>query len=235
MTLLPKLLGNEQVCGVPGRNIFWNLSAVRNTVEYYQTHSQEQAALLSLDFDKAFDRVNHSFLFSVLEKLNFPQFLISILQRLYNASRSKVQLNGYFTKTFPVKRGVRQGCPLSMILFAFSLEPFIRNLHNRLLEYKSHRINFTLRAYADDVTVLLQYPHDEHLVMEAAHNYNLASGAKLNNKKSTLMPLAAWPSTAIQSHFTLRDEIRILGINFKPTLEETLENNWKKKLIMYKI
>lgn len=226
--LLPHLIEKEQICGVPGRNIFWNLSALRNIVEYLQAHPTEQAAILSLDFEKAFDRVNHSFLFMVLEKLNVPHFMISVIRKLYAVGRSKVQLNGYFTSSFPIKRGVRQGCPLSMLLFALSLEPFLRTIHNRMLELQPERLHFTVRAYADDVTVLLQYPEDEQIVVHTVKMHNLASGANLNYKKSSLLPLGAWQTEFSPSLFTVRDEVRILGIYFKSTLEGMLTRNWEQ-------
>ena len=61
----------------------------------------------------------------VLKKFNFPENFIKWLNILYTDIESKILVNGTFTDTFKIKRSVRQGCSLSMFLYALGLEPLI--------------------------------------------------------------------------------------------------------------
>jgi len=67
--------------------------------------------------EKAFDRVNHSFLFAVLEKMGFGARFIGWLGIMYKGVGSRVVVNGHRSTV------VRQGCPLSLLLFVAYMEP----------------------------------------------------------------------------------------------------------------
>ena len=72
--VLPLILNEDQTCAVPGRSIFENLFLLRDTIDYIKLKNIP-AALISLDQEKAFDRVNHAFLQRVLDRFNFgPDF-----------------------------------------------------------------------------------------------------------------------------------------------------------------
>jgi hypothetical protein len=74
---------------------------------------------LLLDFEKAFDRIEWSFLFEALAKLGFcPQWVSS----LYRSASSAIKFNGVEGRAFPLTRSVRQGCPLSPYLFILTMD-----------------------------------------------------------------------------------------------------------------
>ena len=99
--VLPQILSEDQTCGVPGRSIFENLFLLRDTIDYARL-KQLSAAVISLDQEKAFDRVNHAFLQRVLEKFNFgPQFRRWV-QVLYSDITSLVINNGWLSAPFPL-------------------------------------------------------------------------------------------------------------------------------------
>jgi hypothetical protein len=70
-----------------------------------------------LDFEKAFDSIEHEALYMVLRKMGFPNFFISWAQNLLETGTSSVLVNGVPGRNFKCKRGVRQGDPLSPLLF----------------------------------------------------------------------------------------------------------------------
>ena len=74
---------------------------------------------------KAFNRIEHNFIREVLEKYGIHKIFIKWFNILYSGIRSKVMVNGAFTASFEIMRSVRQGCPLSMILYVIVLEPLI--------------------------------------------------------------------------------------------------------------
>ena len=75
----------------------------------------------SLDFKKGFDTINHHF-FCLLEELRFKESFIRWIQTLYNNANGKVINYGWISEKFSIKRGVRQGCPLSALFFIIVAE-----------------------------------------------------------------------------------------------------------------
>ncbi|KAJ4440686.1 hypothetical protein ANN_08834 [Periplaneta americana] len=121
-----------QTCGIPEKSIIHNLATIRDTVLYFEEHHDDKGALLSVDFNKAFDRVNHLYLQRVMECFCIPDKIISVIKNIYRTANSRIQVNGFFTQRIPIQASVRQGCPLSMFLFALSVEPLIRMIHQNL-------------------------------------------------------------------------------------------------------
>ena len=67
--------------------------------------------------EKAFDRVNHNFLFKVMKSFGIGDNFINWIKLLYSNASATVNVNGNLTKPIPLERGVRQGCPLSSPLY----------------------------------------------------------------------------------------------------------------------
>ena len=116
ISVLPSLISEEQTAGVPGRSITESTNLIRDVVDY-ATDQNQPCILLSLDMEKAFDRVSHTFLIRVLKSMGFPTFFINCIKTLYNEVTCCVRNNGKLTRHLNFKRGARQGCPLSPLLF----------------------------------------------------------------------------------------------------------------------
>ena len=78
--------------------------------------------LALIDFEKAFDTVESSFLFNTLSTLNFGQNYIRWIKLLYSYISSCVTNNGYISNFFTLTRGIRKGCPISALLFILVAE-----------------------------------------------------------------------------------------------------------------
>ena len=105
----------DQTCGIPGRFIGENVALLRDVVHFADDVGCP-AAILSLDQEKAFDRVDWLFLFKVLERMGFGPSFVRWVQLLYSGVRNVVLVNGYASPPVFSSRGVRQGCPLSPML-----------------------------------------------------------------------------------------------------------------------
>jgi len=78
---------------------------------------------LNLNFEKAFDRVEHGYLWGVLQAFGFGDRFVGWVQTLYTSATSRITLNVNLTDPVRLCRSVRQGCPLSSLLFTLAVEP----------------------------------------------------------------------------------------------------------------
>ena len=78
--------------------------------------------ILSLDADKAFDKIQHQFMIKTLHKVGIKGTFLNIINAIYEKPTANIVLNGEKLKPFPLRSGTRQGCPLSPLLFNIVLE-----------------------------------------------------------------------------------------------------------------
>ncbi|CAM2113907.1 unnamed protein product [Caretta caretta] len=183
----------DQTYTVPGRSIFDNLFLVRDLLELGRRDGLS-FALLSLDQEKAFDRVDHGYLLSTLQAFGFgPQF-VSFLRVLYASAECLVRLNWTLTEPVSFGRGVRQGCPLSGQLYALAIEPFLCLLRRRMtgLVLREPELRLVLSAYADDVLLVVQDPGNLARVEACQAIYSAASSTRVNCVKSSGLAVGDW-------------------------------------------
>ena len=78
--------------------------------------------ILSIDAEKAFDKIQHSFLIKTLKKVGIEGAYLEIIKAIYERPKANIILNGEKLRAFPLRSGARQGCPLSPLLFNTVLE-----------------------------------------------------------------------------------------------------------------
>ena len=228
-TVLPSLICREQICAVKGRTIQNSLHLFRTIVEKVDRN----AALINLDQSKAFDRVDHGFLEAVLSSAGFGLHFRSWIRLLYASPGIMVAVNGVRSEPFTLTRSIRQGCPLSPMLYILALEPFLRKLkanpvlHSLTLPGSSEVARYT--AYADDVSVLVTSSAEVEEVSKEIGRYEAVTGAKINREKSVGLRLGSWKGCPLPGPFIWRDgACKILGIWFGPDLQ--LKKNWSEVL-----
>ncbi|CAM2117671.1 unnamed protein product [Caretta caretta] len=183
-SVLVDVIHPDQIYTILDRSIFDNLFLVRDLLDLLELGHRDglSFAVLSLDQEKAFDRVDHGYLLSTLQVFGFgPQF-VGFLRVLYTSAECLVKLN--WTLTEPsFRRGVRQGCPLSGQLYTLAIKPFLCLLCRRLtgLVLREPELRLVLSAYADDV---IQDPSDLAWVEACQTIYLAASSARVNWVKS---------------------------------------------------
>ena len=95
-----------------------NVRIVRQTAhDINHRRPHDGGVMLMLDNAKAFDRLQHKFALDVLRAFNLPDSLINAVRTLYNGAETRVKINSHLTAPFPNTSGVKQGCPLSGLLY----------------------------------------------------------------------------------------------------------------------
>ncbi|KAI4899223.1 hypothetical protein NFI96_000470 [Prochilodus magdalenae] len=136
------------------------------------------------DVEKAFDRVDHGYLFNTLAAFGCGDKFVGWLRLLYNEAAVMVKVGGALSVKVPVQRGIRQGCPLSGQLYSLVIEPLLCRLRRDLRGVPTTSdpsgTRVSLSAYADDVTVLVTAQEDVEALESSLEVYEKASSAKVN-------------------------------------------------------
>ncbi|KAJ3615107.1 hypothetical protein NHX12_018675 [Muraenolepis orangiensis] len=188
-----QVIHRDQTYCVPGRSMVDNVHLIRDVLEV-SSSLDINTGLISLDQEKAFDRVEHSFLWKVMGKFGFSAGFIAKIMVLYNNIESVLKFNGGLCAPFRVCRGVRQGCALSGMLYALSLEPLLSRIRSKLqgLFLPGFNGNLVLSAYADDVVVFVRDQTDIDVLVDIVREFSSASAARVNWKKSEALAVGEW-------------------------------------------
>ncbi|KAI7813124.1 reverse transcriptase [Triplophysa rosa] len=219
-TVLTDLIHPDQACAVPGRKITDSLVLIRDTICYARDRSI-RLVVLNLDFEKAFDRVSHQYLFQVLQKMGFPGRFLTWVGLLYREIISRILVNGNLSKAIDIGCGVRQGCPLSPLLYVACIEPLAQILR-RDQWIKGLDIPGTggLTAktvlYMDDINILCTDILSIKRTMDVTDWFGRASGAKLNRDKTQAQFFGPWLHTETRGlDLTVKaTDLKILGVKF---------------------
>ena len=116
--------------------------------------------IISLDAEKAFDKIQHPFMIKVLKRLGIQGSYLHIINAIYSKPTANIKLNGEKLKAIPLKSGTRQGCPLSPYLFNIVLEVLaiaIRQ-HKEIKGICIGKDEVKLSLFADDMIVYISDP-----------------------------------------------------------------------------
>jgi hypothetical protein len=116
--------------------------------------------IISLDKEKGFNKIQHHFMIKALRKLGIEGMYLNIVKAIYDKPTSNIILNGEKLKPFPLKSGMRQGCPLSPLLLDIVLEFLFRAIRQEeeIKEIQIGKETVKIALFADDVILYLKDP-----------------------------------------------------------------------------
>jgi hypothetical protein len=195
-TVAPQLIHESQTGFIRGRSIKTNLMSVLFVKSVYRQIALERGArteegLLFLDQSKAYDRVSWRYLDQCLRFHGFPDEMREWIMLFYRRFSVSFFVNGFESRPVGETCGLRQGDPLSPILYNLTLEPLLSTIRQRIsgLVHPYFDAPFKVSAFADDTCVAYS-TRDAQAIIQSFDEYSAASNAKVNYAKSVLLPLS---------------------------------------------
>ena len=224
---------------IPGRYITEH-TRLASEVSHLSNSFDIDGYIVSLDQAKAYDRTDLPWLISVLSAMNIDAHLVALIKDIVFGCKSKVRINSGYSPRFSLSRGVRQGDPLSCLLYDFSIEPLGHRLRNKIRGISVLGLPPTkLMMYADDTNLFLSALDDElPVINECLKSTSYTIGCKFNLDKTDVLPigsiahrtLAHENGVGLPSAFTLApgSALRVLGVWIGSTDEAA--PRWKQIL-----
>jgi hypothetical protein len=194
--LADKLISKNQTTFIPGRYILEGVIILHETLHELRVKKM-QGVILKLDFEKAYDKVRWNIMIEVLRKKNFPEKWVEWMKKIIEGGKVGVNINGEAGGFFKTHKGLRQGDPLSPLLFNLVSDALATMIDNAKLAGKIKGLvpnliegGLTHLQYADDTIVFLNM--DDQSIIHTKfllYCFENMSGLKINYQKSEVFAL----------------------------------------------
>ena len=153
--IITEIIDHSQTGFIKGRYIGENIRLLFEIIDKVEEENKPGLIFFS-DFEKAFDSVDHSYMINCLKHFNFGENFIKWIELFYSDAKGCVTNNGFLSSFFPIKRGVRQGCPLSPYLFIICIELLshkinssenIKGIQVMKEEFKTHSFGWLVKVF----------------------------------------------------------------------------------------
>lgn len=202
--ILPNIIHPDQTGFMKGRNIATNIRKTIEIIQYTQ-RNKIPSMIMTIDFEKCFDRIEHVALWGSLEYFGFGQQFISWVKMLFTDFQLCTINNGHMSPFFSSQRSVHQGCPIASSLYLLCGQL----LHDLLTQNKDikgitvNNVEHLLSQFADDTTLFLSY--DPLTLQEVVSTLNILhnnTGLKVNYDKTTIYRTGSLEKTQAKIYTT---------------------------------
>ena len=182
---LMHLFNKDQTGFLEKRFIGQNIASLIEIIEYCDENDLA-AVLLSIDFEKAFDKLDWDFLWKCMKFFKIPDNIINWIKILYAGANSCVTNNGHMSSYFAMGRGVRQGCPLSPYLFIIAAEVLAISIrsNNDIKGIVIGEKEYKIKQFADDTQTVSIFDRESiNATIKNFLDFGKVSGSTINYKK----------------------------------------------------
>ena len=230
------IVNGNQTGYIKGRLAACNVRLTKDVIEYIIKRGKPGAIMLA-DFAKAFDVIDIEFVHMCLESLNFGESFRTWVSILYTDISSSVLINGWTSKSFNVERGIRQGCPLSSLLFILAAEflanKVTENKNIRPIELQGYDFQLKSLQYADDTLFFVQDENSLDQILNELQFFGDVAGPQINKDKTFMIWLGDQSKCWNLDKYHLKwanKPVRYLGHYIYSNNDTALELEWEQKL-----
>jgi exonuclease III/flavodoxin len=243
--ILEHIISTTQTGYVPGRQVNDNNRLIDEVINHYE-NIKSKAYLITLDAQKAFDSVDHSYLEACLKAFNFPDNYLTQIKTIYTKLTATVMVNGFFSQKFDIKQSVKQGDALSCSLFIIAMEPLLRQFNSAegihpiiINPGNDQEIVLTNISYADDITILCVNEEGIQTAISLYERFSKISGVKLNVPKTEILiigdelkesKLFRIVHNGQSVNIKNQDTVKICGITYSLDKDEAYKQNVTNKI-----
>ena len=206
----------DQAGFVPGR-LITDHTRLASEVAHLSNASGTDGYIVSLDQAKAYDKTDIPWLLRVLTAMGIPDDLISLVDDITSGCRTRVRINSGLSSSYVLNVGLRQGDPLSPILYDFSIEPLGMRMRHTISGISCLGLPpAKLLMYADDMNLFVSKSEDFPRLRTTLSESTLAIGCKFNLDKTDILVVGSAAHRSSPTHDDIRrcfDEAYILPTN----------------------
>jgi hypothetical protein len=193
-TIMPSIISQEQRGFIKGRNIKDCICLASEAINLLNRKSYGGSLALKIDISKAFDTLEWPFLLKVLKQFGFNLTFCNWIEAIISSAKLSISINGAQHGFFKCKRGVRQGDPLSPLLFCLAEDVLSRGISQLVIDGKLELLKGSRTSqvpshclYADDIMVFCQGKMSGlNALKDLFARYAYSSGQYINPSKSTI-------------------------------------------------
>jgi hypothetical protein len=227
--VMGEIILSGQLCSVKEKNNLFGISNIISTVDYVNAHNIP-AYIASFDMFKAYDRVMLDFLVKVMRAMKFPEKFIGWILMLHEGATTRLLLN-FLTDPIKILFSIRQGDPLSMLLYIIYIEPLLLKINKLTKGLCVSNLVQKDEDYCDDLNFFSEVENDLVIIENTFTRFESISGALLSRSwKSKVMGLGPWRNKLIWPlpWLTVKNEWKIFGFQICPTFKITLDKCWEE-------
>ncbi len=235
--VLSSVISNDQTGFLPNRYIGENVRLVLDVIEHADI-SDIPGTLFFIDFEKAYDKLEWSFINRCLDEFGFGNDIKKWTKLFYTNISSCVVNNGHVSNFFSLTRGVRQGCPLSCYIFILCAEIMSISIrkNKNIKGIKIDDTEIKITQFADDTTLITDGSKTSiSSAIEVIENFGAISGLKLNIAKSNFLKIGSLQNNnenffPEKNYIWTKGPIKFLGVNISLNKEEMYQMNYDDQL-----
>ena len=216
------------------RSTFNNIYNLIETIQDSKTN-KKSLGLCYLDLNKCYDSIEHWVIEYILNLYGINSEFTELITNIYSNNNTSIITGHGETENISINRGVKQGCPMSPLIFLIIINPLLWWIEERCTGYNISNLDIKLLAFCDDLILISQNPHDLQRMINFISKYNYFCGLKLNIDNSKSKTAIEHDFFVIQNntiqkipHLNSNESYKYLGIHIN------LDLNWTKQQIIIK-